>query len=159
MVTSTRIAVDQVIGIDIGKVGNIALSTGFQMVIKTEQDTYNLFRQIFQYNANIIALEEHNDYSKNERKSIKGLFIANDLIIRYAKSRLNAKINIIYVDKFKSSVICSKCKFVDRASRVTSWLFKCTCCGRRINADVNAALNIKFAAEEKITKSKIKWDY
>jgi transposase len=36
---------------------------------------------------------------------------------------------------------------VDKKSRVTPWLFDCTYCSFRINADVNAAKNIKDAAE------------
>lgn len=157
VITNTVVALHRVVGIDIGKIGNIALSTGFRQVIKTEEDILNLFRQILQYDANFVSLEQHNDYSKNERKSIKGLFIANDLIVRHIKSRLNARIQIVYVDSFKTSVMCHKCKFVDRASRVQPWLFECTCCGISINADVNAALNIKSAAEEKLNDGVLEW--
>ena len=87
---------------------------------------------------------------KKKRKRIKGLHKALDLIVKYCNSRTFAKINLIYIDEFKSSLICSKCKFVDRASRVEPWLFCCTYCGYQINADVNAALNIQHAAEKKL---------
>ena len=46
---------------------------------------------------------------------------------------------------------------MDRASRVAPWLFECTCCGERINADVNAALNIKHAAEEQLNNGNMIW--
>jgi len=155
MVTNTVISLNQVVGIDIGKVGNIALSTGFRMIVKDETDVVTLFRQILQYNSNIVALEQHNN--KREKRVLKGLYVANDLITRYIKSRLNARIQIVYVDRFKSSIMCHKCRFVDRESRIEPWLFICTCCGENINADVNAALNIKIAAEEKINEGIINW--
>lgn len=153
---SNTVCIDlkEVIGIDIGKAGNIALSTGFRMTLKTEDDVHELFRQLVQYNTEVIALEEHSD-SKTERKKLKGLFLANDLISRYSKYRSFGSISLIYIDKFKSSIICNKCKFVDRDSRVEPWLFVCTCCGERINADVNAALNIKHSAERQIREGEL----
>ena len=53
---NTLTAVRSVIGIDIGKIGNVALSTGFQTIIRNEEDVHNLFRQIVQYGTTTIAL-------------------------------------------------------------------------------------------------------
>lgn len=141
---------EQVVGIDIGRAGNIALSTGFRMKITKLEDVQKLFRQLSEYSTITIALEEHSNYDKSKRSRLRGLLVANDLIARYARSRPFGYMPIVYVDKFKSSIICNKCRFVDRASRVETWLFICTACGEEVNADVNAALNIKHAAEEKI---------
>jgi putative transposase len=41
-----------------------------------------------------------------------------------------------------SSQRCSACGHVDRNSRESQALFRCTACGRTLNADVNAARNI-----------------
>jgi len=147
MLQNTCVKLDVITGIDIGKVGDVALSTGYRCIVTNDEDVHNLFKQLAQYGTTTLALEQHDDYSKNKRKSIRGLFIANDLIVRYARNRPFGYVNIILVDKFKSSIICSSCKFVDKKSRVTPWLFECTYCSFRINADVNAAKNIKYAAE------------
>ena len=146
---NTLTAVRSVIGIDIGKIGNVALSTGFQTIIRNEEDVHNLFRQIVQYGTTTIALELF-PIAKSKKKRIKGLHKALDLIVKYCKTRTFAPINIMYIDEFKSSIICSSCKFVDKASRVEPWLFICTYCGYEVNADVNAALNIQHAAEKQI---------
>jgi len=145
-------AIHEVVGIDIGKVGNIALSTGFRMTVKTSEDAYELFRQIIQYNTLVIALEDN----RHDKKKIKGLDLASNLITNYCKARTFGHIDIIYVDKFKSSIICSNCKFVDRESRREPWLFVCTYCGFRVNADVNAARNLKHATEDKLRM--LAWD-
>jgi len=146
---NTLTAVRLVIGIDIGKVGNVALSTGFQTIVQTEENVHNLFRQIVQYGTTTIALESLSPERK-KRKRIKGMHKASELIVKYCKSRTFGQINVIYVDEFKSSIICSSCKFVDRKSRVEPWLFRCTYCEYEIHADVNAALNIQHAAEKQI---------
>ena len=146
---NTLTAVHSVIGIDIGKIGNVALSTGFQTIVQNEEDVHNLFRQIVQYGTTTIALELF-PADRKKRKRIKGLHKALDLIVKYCKTRTFAPINVVYIDEFKSSIICSSCRFVDRASRVEPWLFVCTYCGKEINADVNAALNIQHAAESQL---------
>ena len=146
---NTLTAVRSVIGIDIGKIGNVALSTGFQTIVQNEEDVHNLFRQIVQYGTTTIALELF-PIARSKKKRIKGLHKALDLIVKYCKSRTFAPINVVFIDEFKSSIICSSCKFVDRESRVEPWLFCCTYCGNEINADVNAALNIQHAAESQL---------
>ena len=146
---NTLTVVRSVIGIDIGKIGNVALSTGFQTIVQNEEDVHNLFRQIVQYGTTTIALELF-PIERKRKKRIKGLHKALDLIVKYCKTRTFAPINVVYIDEFKSSIICSSCKFVDRASRVEPWLFRCTYCGNEINADVNAALNIQHAAENQL---------
>ena len=146
---NTLTAVHSVIGIDIGKIGNVALSTGFQTIVQNEEDVHNLFRQIVQYGTTTIALELF-PADRKKRKRIKGLHKALDLIVKYCKSRTFAPINVVFIDEFNSSIICSSCKFVDRESRVEPWLFCCTYCGNEINADVNAALNIQHAAESQL---------
>ena len=146
---NTLTSVRSVIGIDIGKIGNVALSTGYQAIIQNEEDVHNLFRQIVQYGTTTIALELF-PIERKRKKRIKGLHKALDLIVKYCKTRTFAPINIMYIDEFKSSIICSSCKFVDRASRIEPWLFICTYCGYKVNADVNAALNIQHAAEKQV---------
>jgi transposase len=49
------------------------------------------------------------------------------------------------VEKIKPALTsqrCSACGQVDRASRESQAVFRCTACGVACNADVNAALNI-----------------
>ena len=51
-------------------------------------------------------------------------------------------ITVVEVNAAYTSQECSKCGFVSKKNRKTQGTFKCTCCGHKINADVNASRNI-----------------
>lgn len=50
---------------------------------------------------------------------------------------------VLHVNPAYTSQQCFNCKAVDRNSRESQALFRCTSCGRTAHADVNAALNIR----------------
>ena len=51
-------------------------------------------------------------------------------------------ITVVEVNPAYTSQECSKCGFVSKKNRRTQGAFKCTCCGHKVNADVNASRNI-----------------
>ena len=95
---------------------------------------------------------------KNMTKSAKGTIEAPGKNVK-AKSGLNRSIlasgwgrlqqylsykagELIEVNPAYTSQTCNKCGNIDKANRPTQSEFKCTGCGHKGNADVNAALNI-----------------
>lgn len=54
-----------------------------------------------------------------------------------------AGVTMIEVDPRYSSQTCSKCQHCERANRKSQECFECQCCGLNLNADYNAALNLK----------------
>ncbi len=54
---------------------------------------------------------------------------------------------IAHVPAAFSSQRCSHCGHTDRNNRESQARFRCGSCGHRANADVNAAINIRYAAE------------
>ena len=65
-------------------------------------------------------------------------------VIKDKLARLEEKFGIttVEVNASYTSQECSKCGFVAKANRKSQSKFKCTCCGHKVNADVNAARNI-----------------
>ncbi|MGH3860468.1 RNA-guided endonuclease InsQ/TnpB family protein [Actinokineospora sp.] len=58
---------------------------------------------------------------------------------------------VMKVDPRFTSQRCSACGVVDREARESQAAFRCRSCGFACNADVNAALNIRFAAGHAVT--------
>ena len=50
---------------------------------------------------------------------------------------------VVAIDPRNTSRTCSKCGHVDKKSRVCQSVFKCVSCGYELNADLNAAHNVK----------------
>ena len=65
-------------------------------------------------------------------------------VIKDKLARLEEKFGIttVEVNAAYTSQECSKCGFVSKANRKSQSKFSCTCCGHKVNADVNAARNI-----------------
>ena len=65
-------------------------------------------------------------------------------VIKDKLTRLEEKFGIttVEVNAAYTSQECSKCGFVSKGNRKSQSKFGCTCCGHKINADVNAARNI-----------------
>jgi IS605 OrfB family transposase len=53
---------------------------------------------------------------------------------------------VVSIDPRNTSRTCSECHHCERANRKTQGEFSCKACGMSMNADRNAALNIKFKA-------------
>ena len=58
-----------------------------------------------------------------------------------------AGVTLIEVDPRYSSQTCSGCGHCERGNRKSQESFECLCCGLKLNADVNAALNLKARGE------------
>ena len=54
---------------------------------------------------------------------------------------------MIEVDPRYSSQTCSGCGHCERGNRKSQEWFECLCCGLKLNADLNAALNLKARGE------------
>jgi putative transposase len=76
----------------------------------------------------------------------------NRILSRSGRGFLNQKlqrlheergITITKVDAAYTSQQCSKCGYVDKRNRRDQSHFRCMCCGLALNADVNAARNIR----------------
>lgn len=57
-----------------------------------------------------------------------------------------AGVEVVYVDPAYTSQSCNKCRHCERANRKSQSKFVCVLCGHAVNADVNAARNIRDAA-------------
>ncbi len=67
------------------------------------------------------------------------------LFVAYKCQR--AGVPLFEVDPRYSSQTCSGCGHCERGNRKSQERFECLCCGLKLNADVNAALNLKARAE------------
>jgi putative transposase len=61
------------------------------------------------------------------------------------KARL-AGVAVVYIDPRNTSRTCSECGHCEKANRKTQGEFSCQACGMSMNADGNAALNIRLRA-------------
>ena len=59
-----------------------------------------------------------------------------------------AGVPVVYVDPRNTSRTCHACGYCDKANRPSQATFRCLACGLAMNADVNAALNLKARAEQ-----------
>ena len=57
-----------------------------------------------------------------------------------------AGVPVVLVDPKYTSQTCSCCRYRDRKNRQRQALFSCRRCGYTVNADFNAAMNIRFLA-------------
>lgn len=57
-----------------------------------------------------------------------------------------AGVPVVYIDPRDTSRTCSRCGHCDKLNRKSQSEFSCRSCGHSMNADENAALNIKFKA-------------
>lgn len=136
-----------IIGIDIGRDGQIATSLGAKIYstndasLKEQLDYY-----LRDHDINAVALERHIRFSATFKNKNKGLLHVSEMIQRICK-QYATRVVCILVDPFKSSLTCSRCKMVDARSKSVPWSFQCTTCGIMIDPDVNAARNIKDQAE------------
>ena len=55
-------------------------------------------------------------------------------------------IPVLLVDSRDTSRRCSRCGYVDKRSRVSQSEFRCCLCGYELNADFNAAENVRWRA-------------
>ena len=61
-------------------------------------------------------------------------------------NQLNQEYNVIInkIDSSYSSQTCNSCKYIDSNNRKQQKIFNCLCCGKKLNADVNAGKIIEY---------------
>jgi len=109
--------------------------------------------QLAQLRQKALALEtltgirgRGNGFSRAMRTELNSwAFHQLKLFIAYKCQR--AGVPLIEVDPRYSSQTCSGCGHCEKGNRKSQESFECLCCGLRLNADVNAALNLKTRAE------------
>jgi len=67
----------------------------------------------------------------------------------------NKDVQLSLVPSYYTSQRCSCCGYIDRDNRLTQENFECLECGYQNNADLNAALNIKFYKDSNVLSSKL----
>lgn len=94
-------------------------------------------------------LNEDGTYAKNKRKAKAGLNRSlSDSAIGQFKQLLEYKcessgVSFTLVPAHNTSNTCSSCGYSDPKNRLKQDLFECVKCGMKMNADHNAAINIK----------------
>jgi IS605 OrfB family transposase len=91
------------------------------------------------------GIRERTRFPKSQRNKIHGwAFYQLRIFIQY-KAKLHG-VEVVAVDPRNTSRECSGCGCVDKRNRRSQAEFVCVSCGLRINADYNAALNIRKRA-------------
>lgn len=101
-----------------------------------------------------VALENLKGFRRTVRKAqreIFGKWAFGELrkFIEY-KAKLKG-VPIVPVNPEYTSQICSSCGYVSKSNRKSQSLFSCTSCGKKLNADLNSAINIAQLAASKPT--------
>jgi putative transposase len=87
-----------------------------------------------------------NGYNRAMRTELNSwAFHQLKLFVAYKCQR--AGVTLIEVDPRYSSQTCSGCGHCEKGNRKSQERFECLCCGLKLNADINAALNLKARAE------------
>jgi len=123
----------QVVGIDRGVAVSAALSTG---EIRVEG------LQIGNLTRSAKGTREHPGRNVRQKAGLNRGILASGwgLLVRRLEDKAPGRVE--KVKPHYTSQRCSACGQVDRGSRESQAVFRCTACGFAGNADVNAALNI-----------------
>ena len=81
--------------------------------------------------------KSYKELNRNILQQSWGMFFT---MLEYKLKRNGGK--LVKVNPAYTSQECSKCKAVDKKSRKSQAIYKCTSCGYETNADINAAINI-----------------
>jgi putative transposase len=100
-----------------------------------------------------ISVEDLNDirerlpvWSRDARNRLSGWSFAQLVGFLDYKAKL-AGVSLVKVDPRNTSRTCSKCQHCEKDNRKSQEEFLCVSCGMSMNADVNAALNIRALAD------------
>src|SRR5207248_1715051 len=91
--------------------------------------------------------ERSNGFSR-EMRWLLGNWAFDQLaqFVRYKAEAVG--VPVIFVDPRNTSRTCSSCGHCDKANRKSQARFQCLKCGLALNADLNAAVNIKVRAHQ-----------
>lgn len=99
---------------------------------------------------NLSGIRERGNGFNREMRFELGNWSFNQLAQFVVYKARRAGIPVIFVDPRNTSRTCSVCGYCDKANRKSQSRFLCLECGREMNADLNAALNI--AARGAVTR-------
>lgn len=130
------------IGIDVDKSGKIWTSNGNSINnISNSTIVNSLFSYCKENNITTIYHEDNRYWTGNFRRTNKDLIKVIQILKDKAKDN---NIKLIPVQPFYTSLMCSKCKNIDKRSRVSKFWYICRKCKFKMQADVNAARNILY---------------
>jgi transposase len=123
---------DDVIGIDLG-LNRPAVTS--EHVFLGERRWKEQERRIFRLKRKLAAKG-----TKSAKRHLKKLF---GKLFRQRRDAATCGIRVGKVDPRYTSQTCSRCGFQHRSNRRSQSLFHCRSCGYQLNADLNAAYNIR----------------
>jgi IS605 OrfB family transposase len=94
-------------------------------------------------NIGVLALENLKGGHLANRKFRKYSWAFKDLLNKISYKAHNAGLEVIGVDPRYTSQTCSSCGQKEKSNRISQGLYVCSNCGARLNADINAARNIR----------------
>jgi len=121
-----------------------------------------IIKYIFNNEFNVIFIENdmENTYAEMRKDATRFGRILCSLMLRTWQSikKIDNAVNnlrIIEVSKANTSIMCYKCKNIDKSQRCGE-NFKCNKCGLEVDADLNAARNIYYRGIKQIKEKGIK---
>ncbi len=127
--------------------------TDYTQMIKdfTKNEINRLLNKIYRKHKPIRIVVENLDFKGSNIGKKNNRLLCN-FGLGYITSKLeqlkaNYGVVISYIDAAYSSQTCSKCHYVDSNNRKEQSKFECKCCGKKINADVNAGKTLNYFFE------------
>ena len=143
-----KVSVDNSIGIDVDKSGRIWISSGDSIYSKNPYYIIlSLNRYVKTNKIERVYIEDYREWSSLFKKQNPKLI--KILVNIKNNKRLTLSKITIRVPPYNTSITCYKCRHIDKKSRFAKTFFKCTKCGYKTHADINAARNIKVLGLEK----------
>lgn len=134
------------------------LRKAYKKLTNKRTDHLHKLTSILVKKYDVIVLEKLNIQKMLKKNS----YIANSLqhqcfhqftnLLKYKLEKAGKR--LIFVDPKYTSQQCNVCKKIDRKSRKTQSVFKCTSCGHKENADLNASKNILVKGSDQLVKPK-----
>lgn len=113
----------------------------------TSDTNHKLSKQLINHcllnEIDVLSLEKLSGASLSNRKHRKYNWAFKDLLAKIEYKAKFCGIKVVCVDPRCTSRTCSSCGSQSKDNRETQSLFACKSCGARMNADVNAAKNIR----------------
>jgi len=94
-------------------------------------------------NIGVLALETLRGSHLANRRFRRYTWAFKDLLNKISYKAVNAGLKVIGVDPRYTSQTCSSCGQKEKSNRISQALYVCSACGARLNADINAARNIR----------------
>jgi IS605 OrfB family transposase len=108
---------------------------------------HKLSRELVEYalssEIDVLSLEKLQGTHLACRRFRKYNWAFKDLQTKIEYKALNAGLKVVYVNPKNTSITCSVCGAKSKDNRQTQSKFQCESCGQVMNADVNAAKNIR----------------